>query len=202
MDVRDIIIESLDIDNSSCEELLREMDRLEFVVIEDKKTSTFEDKVRFICLAHVFGEVMERDYSCKQIKTFLKKHWHYDDPRATLTANRLNEARRVYTRLPKIVENCAAVPYVDIRDLDMHELYLAHTLSWVLKRNAESKPKRKILDKVPVEVDIGSVEQTKRDIINSDWYQAARKHPKLVASVLSGITTFVMNDSIYQSQKD
>ena len=76
MDVRDIIIESLDIDNSSCEELLREMDRLEFVVIEDKKTSTFEDKVRFICLAHVFGEVMERDYSCKQIKTFLKKHFY------------------------------------------------------------------------------------------------------------------------------
>jgi hypothetical protein len=145
---------------------------------------------------------MERDYSCKQIKTFLKKHWGYDDPHATRTADRLNEARRVYIRFPKIVENCASVPYVDIRDLDMHELYLAYTPSWVIKRNAESKPKRKLPDDVPVDVDLGSVEQTKRDICNSDWYQTARKHPKLVASILSGITTFVLNDSIYRSQKD
>ena len=202
MDTRRIIIESLDMENSSCEELLQEMDRLEFVVIDDKKTNTFEDKIRFICLAHVFGLVMERDYSCKQIKTFLKKHWDYDDHRATSTADRLNEARRVYTRFPKIIENCAIVPHVDIRDLDMHELYLANTLSWVLKRNAESKPKKKVHDDVPVDVDLGSVEQTKRDICNSDWYKAACKRPKLVASILSGITTFVVNDSIYRSQKD
>ena len=202
MDTREIIIASLDIENSSCEDLLREMDRLEFVVIEDKKTNTFEDKIRFISLAHVFGLVMERDYNCKQIKTFLKKYWNYDDHRAARTADRLNEARRVFSRFPKIIENCASVPHVDIRDLDIHELYLANSFSWVLKRNAESKPKRKVPDDVPVDVDLGSVEQTKRDICNSDWYKAACKRPKLVASILSEITTFVVNDSIYKSQKD
>lgn len=206
MEARDIFQliaeESFDMDNSTCEELLQEMDHLEHVVIEDKMTDVFEDKIRFICLANFFGLVMERDFNCKQIKTFLKKHWGYEDLPATRTADRLNQARRVFPRLPKIVENCSSVPYVDIRFLDIHELYLANSWSWVLKRNAESKPKGRIPDNVPVDVDVGSVEQTKRDIYNADWYRAACKHPKLVASILSGITTSVLNDSIYRSQKN
>ena len=55
---------------------------------------------------------MERDYNCKQIKTFLKRSGFSGDV-ATKTANKLNEARRVYPRLENVVENYSSCPNVD-----------------------------------------------------------------------------------------
>ena len=116
-------------------------------------------------------------------------------------ANKLNEARRLYPRLENIVENCCSCPNVDIRDLTIHELYLANTLAWVIKRNAEVKPKVRIPQDVPVAVDAGSIELTKQEILHSDWFKASCHNPTLVASIMSSIATRVINESIYLSQK-
>lgn len=205
MDIQDIfeVIDqsTFDMDNSTCDELMHEMDHLEYVIIEDGRTHLFEKRINYICMANSFYSAMERDYNCKQMKTFFKKHWEYDDARAQKTADKLNGARRVHPRLEIIVRNCCSVRQVDIRDLTIHEMYLAYNLSWVLKRNAEVKPKARVPDDVPVDVDAGSVEETKRHILNADWYLAACHTPNLVATILSGISTHVMNDSIYKSQK-
>ena len=102
---------------------------------------------------------------------------------------------------------CHGCPYVDIRNLSIHELYLANSLSWVLARNAENDPLNKVPSNnaVPLTpavvkvIDAGSVEATKKAIIESTWYKQACHDPKLVADILSGITTVVVNDSINRS---
>ena len=187
-------------ENSTCDELMDLLNYVEHVAIEDKKTELFQKRINFICLANCFEATMERDYNCKQIKTFLKRNG-YSETAASQTANKLNEARRVYPRLENVVANCCSCPYVDIRDLTIHEMYLANSLSWVMKRNAEAKPKNSIPDNAPVEYDAGSVELTKDHILNSDWYKAACHNPTLIATILSGITTRVINDSLYRSER-
>ena len=189
-----------DMENSTCDELMQLLNYVEHVAIEDKKTELFQKRINFICLANCFAATMERDYNCKQIKTFLKRSGFSEDV-ATKTANKLNEARRVYPRLENIVENCCSCPNVDIRDLTIHELYLANTLSWVIKRNAEVKPKVRVPLDVPVAVDAGSIELTKQEILHSDWFKATCQNPTLVASIMSSIATRVINESIYLSQK-
>ena len=130
---------------------------------------------------------MERDYNCKQIKTFLKRSGFSEDA-ATKTANKLNEARRVYPRLENIVENCCSCPNVDIRDLTIHEFYLANALSWVIKRKS-------------VAVDAGSIELTKQEILHSDWFNTACQNPTLVASIMYSIAPRVINESIYLTKR-
>lgn len=188
-------------DNSSCDQLMRYLNLLEYVVIEDKKKDIFKERIKYICLANSFDVAMRRDYRCKQIKRFFKKFAGFDEERAKYTANKLNEARRVFPRLDKIVRNCCSCPNVDIRNLSIHELYLANSLSWVLKRNAENKAPAQVPDDAAIALDAGSVEATKQAIINSTWYQQACRNPKLVSNILSGINTFVVNDSIYKSKQ-
>ena len=125
----------------------------------------------------------------------------FSEDAATTTANKLNEARRVYPRLDNIVGNCCSCPDVDIRDLTIHELYLANTLSWVIKRNAEVKPKVRLPKDVPVPVDAGSIELTKQEILNSDWFNTACQIPTLAASIMSSIATRVIDESIYLAQR-
>ena len=115
-------------------------------------------------------------------------------------ADSLNEARRVYNRLDNIVQNRCSCSHVDIRELTIHELYLANSLSWVIRRSAEVKPKMKVPDNIPQPVDSGSVQNSLNEILNSVWYQQAKNNPLLVASILQGISTRVVNDSIYLSQ--
>ena len=89
---------------------------------------------------------------------------------------------------------------VDIRGLTIHELYLANSLSWVIKRSAEVKPKVNVPDNVSQAVDGGSVQNSINEILNSVWYQQAKDDPQLVATILQGISTPVINDSIYSKQ--
>ena len=205
MDAREIyqLIDeaTFDLENSTCDELMDLLNFVEHVVIDDKKTELFQNRINYICLANCFESTMKRDYNCKQIKTFLKKYGGYDDATAQQIANKLNEARRVYPRLETIVSNCCSSPNVDIRDLTIHELYLANSLTWVIKRGAELKSKVKDPNKVPVHVDSESVRITTDQILNSDWYKQACGNPSLVASILTGITTRVINDSIYKSKR-
>lgn len=200
-DIFQIINEStLDMDNSTCEELVKFLDFIEYVVIEDKKTELFKKRINYICMAISFKAAMERDYGCKQICRFLKRQWRYDDLKAKQTADKLNEARRVYSRLDDIVNNCCRCN-VDVRDLTIKELYLANSLSWVIKRSVEIKPKKKIPGDAPIEVDAGSVQDSVNDILQSAWYTQARENPFLVAKILEGISTRVINDSVFSSNR-
>ena len=131
------------------------LNHLEYVVIEDKKTELFKKRINYICLANSFQAAMERDYKMKQICRFLKKYWYYEEKAAKQMANRLNEARRVYKRLGN-VHNCCSCSHVDIRGLTIHELYLANSLSWVIKRSAEVKPKVKTTYKLKMNSTIKS----------------------------------------------
>ena len=70
------------------------MNFTEYVIIEEKKTELFRNKLNYLCMANNFKAAMERDYHCKQILRFLKKHWGYDDNSAKHTADKLNQARR------------------------------------------------------------------------------------------------------------
>ena len=101
-------------ENSTCDELMDLLNYVEHVAIEDKKTELFQKRINFICLANCFAATMERDYNCKQIKTFLKRNG-YSETAASQTANKLNEARRVYPRLENVVANCCSCPYVEFR---------------------------------------------------------------------------------------
>ena len=75
-----------DMENSTCDELMQLLNYVEHLVIEDKKTELFQDRINFICLANCFAAAMERDYNCKQVKTFLKGSGFSEDV-ATKTAN-------------------------------------------------------------------------------------------------------------------
>ena len=193
---------TFNMDNSTCDELVDLLNYVEYVVIEDKKTELFKKRINYICLANSFQATMERDYNMKQICRFLKKHWNYEKQAAQQMADRLNEARRVYKRLDNIVHNCYSCSHVDIRELTIHKLYLANSLSWVIRRSVDVKPKVKIPNNLPqlVDVDGGSVQSSINEILSSTWYQQAQNSPQLVASILQGISTRVINDSIYSSQ--
>ena len=117
--------------NSCCNDLMRDLDGLGHIRLRDKKENNFQERIKFICLTNSFDIAMRREYNCKQVKRFLKEHAGFNEERAKSTANKMNEARRVYPRLDKIVQNCCSCPYVDIRNLSIHELYLANSLSWV-----------------------------------------------------------------------
>ena len=145
---------TFNMDNSTCDELVDLLNYVEYVVIEDKKTELFKKRINYICLANSFQAAMERDYNMKQICRFLKKHWNYEKQAAQQMADRLNEARRVYKRLNNIVHNCYSCSHVDIRELTIHELYLANSLSWVIRPSVDVKPKVKIPNNLPQQVDV------------------------------------------------
>lgn len=187
------------VDGRSCDELMQYMNYLELVKIEDQKTELFAKRLDFICASNVFQEAMYRDYGRKQVKRFLMKVWNWDEPRAMETANSLNEARRVYQHFGKIVKNCFECTHVDIRSFNIHELYLAKNLSWVIGRSVDIKPVVKKPAGVPMQLDPRSIEDTIQNIFNSDWYKEANENPFLVANVLKTITSRVLNDSVYRS---
>ena len=198
----------MDMKKSSCDQLMGDLDCLKHVRLRDKKDTNFQERIKFICLANSFDIAMRRDYQCQQMKRFLKKHAGFDEERAKTTALKLNEARRVYPRLDKIVQNCCSCRYVDIRTLSIHELYLANSLSWVLNRNAENDPLTRLTrSSVPLNitavkvVDAASVEETVKHIMNSAWYKKACHDPNLVAYIMSQITAAVVNDSKNMSKK-
>ena len=87
-------------------------------------------KLNYICMANNCKTAMERDYRCKHILRFLKKHMEYDDHTAKQTADKLNRARRVYDNFNDIVNNCCRCPNIDIRNLTIKKLYLARNLAW------------------------------------------------------------------------
>ena len=108
--------------------------------IHNREIEVFQLWLQLICASHEFKVAMLRDYGRKSIKPFLMRYWLYDDTKATSTANKLNEAHRVFQNFAQIAKNCSKCPNVEIFRLDLHELYLAKNLSWVIKRSVDIKP--------------------------------------------------------------
>ena len=187
------------VDNRSCNKLMHWLDYVENVLIDDDKTVLFRNRLNYICTANIFKTAMEREYGCKQILRFLKTHWHYDEPKAKRIADKLNSARRVYASFDVIVNNCSRCPNIDIRNFTIKELYLARSLSWVIKRSVDVAPKEKIPADVPIDVDTGSINESIDEILNSNWYRQSQDNPLLVANILQRISDRVINESIYSS---
>ncbi len=66
-------------ENSTCDELMHLSNFVEYAAIDVKKTELFQNRINYICLANFFASTKKRDYNCRQIKTFLKKHGGFDD---------------------------------------------------------------------------------------------------------------------------
>ena len=112
-----------------------------------------------------------------------------------------NQGSRVYRKFATIVGNFSRCTNLDIRDLTIKELSLAVNLSWVIRRNALIKAKKKVPIDVPVVVDEQSVQETVEDILDSRWYKDTKDNPALVASILNRISERVVSTSLYNPQK-
>ena len=138
----------------------------------------------------------------KQLKRYLREEFGMSDDDAKHNADKYNEGSRIYEKLSLIVENCAKCHDIDIRDLTVKELALAMRLSWVIRRGALVKSQRKV---VPgdgeVQVDLASIQQSVDQILNSDWYAAAKDNPNLVAGIMNQISDRVVSKSQYTSQR-
>ena len=82
-------------DGWSCVDLLPYIE-LEVRELHNREMEVFQLRLQLICAPHEFKVAMLRDYGRKSIKPFLMRYWLYDDPKATSTANKLNEAHRVF----------------------------------------------------------------------------------------------------------
>ena len=118
-------------------------------------------------MAVCFKENMRRDSRYKQIKTCLKKDFDMNDGESQSNADKLNLACRVYDKLPIVVQNCSGSG-LDIRDLTMNELSLAHRMSWVLRKKALSSISKRTTSETPLEIDEGSVQQSINDLLARD----------------------------------
>ena len=185
-------------DGRSCVELLPYIE-FEETELHNREMEVFQLRLQLICASHEFKVAMFRDYGRKSIKPFLMRYWLYDDTKATSTANKLNEAHRVFQNFAQITKNCFKCPHVKIFRLDMHELYLAKNMTWVIKQSVDIKPASRTPPDVPIPIDAGSVEDSVQAILASDWYRDARDNPFLVANILKNITSRVINDSVYRA---
>ena len=200
VEIQRLIEESQSIvDNRTCKELSVYLNYVDTVIIEEKKTELFQARLNYICMANRFRDLIERDYRCKQICRFLKKHRDYEESRARATADKLNEARRVHNKLDHILNNCAQCN-VDIRNLTIKESYLAKNLSWVMKRKAEVKSKEKVPENSMINIDYGSVQESLDEILNSRWFIQARENPQLIARIMNDLSTRVIDESIFSSR--
>ena len=146
---------------------------------------------------------MHRESGYKQIKRYLMSEYGMSDADAQHNADKYNEGCRIYKNFPVIVKNCDKFPSIDIRDLNIKQLFLSVNMSWLIRHNALiSKSKRKAVPgDVALPVDLASVQRSVQDILKSDWYAAAKDSPSLVASIMNQISDSVVSDSYYHAQR-
>ena len=187
------------VDGRSCHELMSTINNLDLVQIEGKKDELFRKRIEFICASNMFHQAIIRDYRRKQIKRFLVNVWEWEESRAATTAKSINEARLVMKHFPQIVNNCFKYPKVDIRSLNIHELYLAKNVSWVLRRCVDRTTDVVNNRDESVQLNKESIESTVQNLLNSNWYNEAKSNPLHVANVMKIITNRVLNHSIQRS---
>ena len=99
---------------------------------------------------------------------------------------------------PKILQNLSNCPALDIRDLTIHELSLAGSQNWVIRRTALSKSKKKPANgTVPAPIDWNDVQLTVDDIVARNWFDDAKDNPPLVAYIMDKINERVVGKTLY-----
>ena len=108
--------------------MLQALNYNEYVGIASKKHDLFLQRIEFICMANCLKQAMARKSGYKQLKLYLVNEWGMSDG---------------YITSFLLVNNCAQCPNLDIRNLTVNELSLATNLSWVIRRSATTRDKRK-----------------------------------------------------------
>lgn len=121
---------------------------------------------------------------------------------ATITADKYNEGARVYDRMDGILENINYVVDIDIRDLSLHELSLAHNRSWLVRRSTLSKKKMRkkanrrgqpgLLDNV----DWGDVQNSVNFLKSQNWFLTVQQDPDVVSTVMHHVSDRLVYKSI------
>ena len=181
--------------------LLQSLNVNEFVYREERRSDLFLKRIDYVCMSENLKVAMVRETACKQLKRYLKTYHGMDNTHAQRFADKINLGSRIYRRFTTIVGNFSRCPDLDIRDHTIKELSLAVHLSWLIRRNALIKTKKKVPVDAPIVVDEQSFQQSVEDIFNSRWYKDARDNPTLVASILNRISDLVVSTSLYKSQK-
>ena len=167
---------------------------------EVKKDEIFLKRLDFICLCSSLKESVLIESGYKQLKRYFMNSLKMDESLAKSSADKYNEGARVFNRFDEVVKNCEKCNFVDIRDLNVHEYFLALNLSWVMRRNATLETKMTIpINAEFVEIDQASVNECVQGILRSDWFKAARCKPNLVATVMNRISDRVVRDAIYHT---
>ena len=170
----------------------------EYVEIETKKDELFQKKIEFISMAKSLREAMVRDTGYRQLKRYFVEMIGMADEDAKHAADKYNEGSRIYDKFPKILQNLSNCPALDIRDLTIHELSLAGSQNWVIRRTALSKSKKKPANgTVPAPIDWNDVQLTVDDIVARNWFDDAKDNPPLVAYIMDKINERVVGKTLY-----
>ena len=170
----------------------------EYVEIETKKDELFKKKIEFISMSKSLREVMVRDTGYRQLKRYFVEMIGMADEEAKHAADKYNEGSRIYDKFSKVLQNVSNCPGLDIRDLTIHELSLAGTQNWVIRRAALSKSKKKPANgTIPAAIDWNDVQLTVDDIVASNWFDDAKDNPPLVAYIMDKINERVVGKALY-----
>ena len=119
---------------------------------------------------------MQRETGYRQLKRYLTSEYGMSDAVAKHNADKYNEGSRIYNKFPLIVNNCVHCYGIDIRDLTIKELSLAVNMSWLIRRAALTKSKKKAVpDDVALDVDFASVQKSVEQILASNCIQCEEK---------------------------
>ena len=183
-------------------QILQGLRQKENVEIEDRKTALFRSKLDFVCLAKCLREAMLRDTGFRQLKRFFLGMFNMFDEEATTLADKYNEGARVYDRMDRILENINYVADVDIRDLSLHELSLAHNKSWLIRRSTLSKKKmRKKADNrgqpgLLAAVDWPDVQNSVNYLQRQNWFLTIQHDHDVVSTVMHHVSDRMVYKSI------
>ena len=89
------------------EQLVNSLNTNEYIDREAKKTSLFLKKLDFICLSETLKAAVKRETGYKQLKRYLKRYCDMDDTQAHISADKFNEASRLYKKFATVLSNCA-----------------------------------------------------------------------------------------------
>ena len=180
--------------------LLQHLNHKEYVDIEDKKTALFKSKLDFLVLSKCIREAMVRDTGYRQLKRYFVNMFNMPDDQAAHAADKYNEGCRVFDRFDQVIQNVEETSGLDIRDLTLHELALAHRKNWVIRRATISKKKKKSTPGnqggVLEDVDWADVENSVNNLTTQNWFIQNNQSPPVIAIVMDHISDRVLSKAL------
>lgn len=177
----------------------------EYKEIEELKDDIFKKRLDYFVLANCLKEAMVIQTGYKQLKRYFIRHIGMDERKAGVAATKYNKASRAYKKINVIVENIAAHPKIDIRDLSIKELQLAVRMDWVRRRAALITEIGTNTGDVNVQnadpVDSEDVQQSAQLLFSSEWFEKAKNDPNLVTYIMNELSGQVVRRSEYISQR-